>query len=116
MSPNVMEMGRAGSAFLNTASSRRVRHKPCQTQRRGEREKVTTGWRGGREHLVMAQGVGSEALTPQHLPWSSRQLCEVRGGGGSQPVLMPCTRVDEPAGRPRELGRCYRTTYPGRVT
>lgn len=30
MSPKVMEMGRAGRAFLNTASSRRVRHKPCR--------------------------------------------------------------------------------------
>lgn len=116
MSPNVMEMGRAGSAFLNTASSRRVRHKPCRTQRRGEREEVTTGVDGGGEHLVTAQGVGSGALTPQHLPWSSRQLCEVRGGRGSQPVPTPCTRVDEPASRPPELGRCYQTTSPGRVT
>lgn len=72
------------------------------------------GW--GREHLVTAQGVGSGALTPQHLPWSSRQLCEVRGGRGSQPVPTPCTRVDEPASRPPELGRCYQTTSPGRVT
>lgn len=58
MSPNVMEMGRAGSAFLNTASSRRVRHKPCRTQRRGEREEVTTGVDGGRGALSDGPGRG----------------------------------------------------------
>lgn len=30
ISPNVMEIGKAGSAFLKIARSRRVKHNPCK--------------------------------------------------------------------------------------
>ena len=136
--------GEGGQRLLEHGEQQEGQTQTLPDTEAGEREKVTTGWTGGGEQLVTAQGVGSGggeqlvtaqgvgsgggeqlvtaqgvgsgALTPQHLPWSSPQLREVRGGGGSQPVLTPCTRVDEPASRPRELGRCYRTTSPGRVT
>ena len=136
--------GEGGQRLLEHGEQQEGQTQTLPDTEAGEREKVTTGWTGGGEQLVTAQGVGSGggeqlvtaqgvgsgggeqlvtaqgvgsgALTPQHLPWSSPQLREVRGGGGSQPVLTPCTRVDEPASRPRELGRCYRTTSPGCVT
>ena len=122
--------GEGGQRLLEHGEQQEGQTQTLPDTEAGEREKVTTGWTGGGEQLVTAQGVGSGggeqlvtaqgvgsgALTPQHLPWSSPQLREVRGGGGSQPVLTPCTRVDEPASRPRELGRCYRTTSPGHVT
>ena len=122
--------GEGGQRLLEHGEQQEGQTQTLPDTEAGEREKVTTGWTGGGEQLVTAQGVGSGggeqlvtaqgvgsgALTPQHLPWSSPQLREVRGGGGSQPVLTPCTRVDETASRPRELGRCYRTTSPGHVT
>ena len=108
--------GEGGQRLLEHGEQQEGQTQTLPDTEAGEWEKVTTGWTGGGEQLVTAQGVGSGALTPQHLPWSSPQLREVRGGGGSQPVLTPCTRVDEPASRPRELGCYYRTTSPGRVT
>jgi hypothetical protein len=33
MSPNVIEMGSAGNAFLKMASNSNVRHKPCKKDR-----------------------------------------------------------------------------------
>lgn len=86
MSPNVMEMGRAGSAFLNTASSRRVRHKPCRTRKGGGDRQCGWGSRGGLPlGLRRLRGAGQTAAldTPSSQVLST--LCAVPEGERSPP-------------------------------